>query len=81
MVRQLWDELMATEIMLVSILSCGDIANFYHADHAGDHAGDPAGDHAGDHAGGMANHGIIFVSLPNTGFITQHRLGRIESIP
>ena len=29
MVRQLWDELMATEIMLVSILSCGDIANFF----------------------------------------------------
>ena len=29
MVRQLWDELMATEIMLVSILSRGDIANFF----------------------------------------------------
>ena len=28
MVRQLWDELMATEIMLVSISSSGDIANF-----------------------------------------------------
>ena len=29
MVRQLWDELMATEIMLVSISSSGDIANFF----------------------------------------------------
>ena len=29
MVRQLWDELMATEIMLVSISRSGDIANFF----------------------------------------------------